>query len=256
LISFLVHDAKLKLPQGNHRKRFFRTATGYALLAISIITSLTTLAISLKRPQITALQTKVPIAAGELISPSQVHQIEISSNSHISTQFANEVDLSHMVTRQPLASGQLVERSDMTNPGQVSNSADEMVVPLTSSKAPLDQMLPGDYLQLISTVGTGSLATSRVVASAAKVIGIVKTNATFGQSGQSGANVLLSISNPIEVIAIAQAETAGSLIGVKVNDPGATAFQGTFSVDAAAGPAGTGALPTSQPNSSQNPPTG
>lgn len=157
-----------------------------------------------------------------------------------------------MVTRLPLTSGHLIELSDMTSPSQAADTSDEMIVPLASSKAPIDQMLPGDYLELIATVGTGSSATSRVVANAAKVMGIFKATSTFGQIGQNGANVLLSIGDPVEAIAIAQAETAGSLVGIKVNGPGAATFQGTFSLETALGQAGIGTLPARQPSSIPN----
>ncbi len=230
-------------------------AIGYTLLGVSIITSLTTLAVSLKRPQIAVLEMSVPIAAGEHVSPTQVHQIEISSsNRGVSPQFATEADLAQMVTRLPLASGHLIELSDMTSPTKAAETSDEMVVPLASSKAPIDQVLPGDYLELIATVGTGSSATSRVVASAAKVIGVFKATSSFGQIGQNGANVLLSISDPVEAIAIAQAESAASLVGIKVHGPGATTFQGTFSLDTAVAQSGAGTYPARHPSSIQNVP--
>ena len=253
----MTHGAKSKLPQGNHRKRLVRIVMGYTLLAVSIVTSLTTLAVSLKRPQISVLQVSAPIAAGEHVSATKVRQIAISSSSSIngvSPQFATKTDLSEMVTRLPLATGHLIELSDMTSPSQATDSSDEMVIPLASSKAPIDQMLPGDFLELIATVGTGSSATSRVVANAVKVIGISKATSAFGQIGQNGANVLLSISDPVEAIAIAQAETAGSLVGIKVNGPGAATFQGIFSLGDPPGQSGANTYPARQPSSIQNVP--
>ena len=255
MLSLLAKGAKTKVPQGHHRKRLIRMAIGYTLLAVSVVTSLTTLTVSLKRPQIAVLQVSAPIAAGERVSPTQVRQIEISSSIRgVSPQFATEADLAQMVTRLPLTSGHLIELSDMTNPSQPADTSDEMVIPLASSKAPIDQMLPGDYMELIATVGSGSSATSRVVASAAKVIGIFKATSTFGQIGQNGANVLLSISDPVEAIAIAQAETAGSLVGIKVNGPDATTFQGTFSLDTTLGQGGAKTYPARQPSTIQNVP--
>lgn len=255
MLSLLTHGAKSKLPQGNHRKRLVRIVMGYTLLAVSIVTSLTTLAVSLKRPQISVLQVSAPIAAGEHVSATKVRQIAISSSINgVSPQFATKTDLAEMVTRLPLATGHLIELSDMTSPSQATDSSDEMVIPLASSKAPIDQMLPGDFLELIATVGTGSSATSRVVANAVKVIGISKATSAFGQIGQNGANVLLSISDPVEAIAIAQAETAGSLVGIKVNGPGAATFQGIFSLGDPPGQSGANTYPARQPSSIQNVP--
>lgn len=230
MLSF-ISRARGRVQSGAYRKRHLRTAAGYSLLALSVITSFATLAVSLGRPRITAFQTAAPIAGGARISHTQIRQVEISSSDRaISSQFANQADVAQMVTKRPLAAGELIEMSDLVNPGASTGSADEMTVPLAESKAPIDQIVPGDYVQLIATIGSGSSATSRVVASALKVIAVTRTGSTFGQAGQSGADLLLSIGDPTEAVAIAQAETAGSLVGVKVSGANAAVFQGVFSL--------------------------
>ncbi|NNN19584.1 MAG: hypothetical protein HKL84_06995 [Acidimicrobiaceae bacterium] len=230
--SFLSHaGAKGKLAPGTFKKRIVRTTIGYLLLAVSIATSLMTLAVSLRHSQITVFQVSTPVASGEKISLNQIHQIKISSsNRQISSQFATAGDLAQMVTNQPLVNGQLIEVSDLSDAARSNDQGMEMNVPLASSKAPLDQIYPGDYIELISTIGSGSSATSRVVAAAAKVLGVFKSGSAFGQMGQNGANVLLTLNNPVEAIAIAQAETAGSLVAVRVAGSAVPAFQGTFSL--------------------------
>lgn len=134
-----------------------------------------------------------------------------------------------MVSSEPLNRGQIIERSDLKKAGP-SSPTDEMIVALPESKAPINQLMPGDYLELIATTGSGANATSRVVASSARVIGVFKTGSTFSQSGQQGANILLSVDNPVEAMAISQAETAESIVGIKVSGPSSPAFQGVFSL--------------------------
>ena len=230
MLSF-ISRARGRVPSGAYRKRHLKTAAGYSLLALSIITSLSTVVVSLGRPRITAFQTAAPVAGGTHISHSQIRLVTlITSDRGLSSQFASQADLAQMVTKQPLAAGKLIEVSDLANPGTDTGSADEMTVPLDESKAPIDQILPGDYVQLIATIGTGSSATSRVVAGAVRVIAVTKTGSAFGQAGQSGADLLLSVGNPTEVVAIAQAETAGSLVGVKVSGTSTAVFQGVFSL--------------------------
>ena len=245
MLPFLSRT-KSRLQPGIYRKRHFRTAVGYTLLAISIITSFTTLAVSLGRHQITAFQVSTPVSSGSHILRSQLSQIEItSSNKKISSQFATGSDIASMITRHPLTPGDLVERADLESAVQHSGQPDEMSVPLDASKAPISEIAPGDYVELIATIGSGSAATSRVVASAAKVIGITKTSSSFGQTGQSGADLLLSVNNPLEAIAIAQAETAGSLVGIKDGGDATPAFQGVFSLENRLGQGN--AASTSQP---------
>ena len=230
MLSF-INRARGRVPSGAYRKRHLKTVAGFSLLALSIIASLSTVVVSLGRPRITAFQTAAPVAVGAHISHSQIRQVTLNTSDRgLSSQFASQVDLAHMVTKQPLADGELIEVSDLRNPGTDTGSADEMTVPLAESKAPIDQILPGDYIQLIATIGTGSSATSRVVAGAVRVIAVAKTGSAFGQTGQSGADLLLSVGNPTEVVAIAQAETAGSLVGVKLSGTSAPVFQGVFSL--------------------------
>ncbi len=231
MLSF-ISRARNRVQSGTNRKPHLRTVAGYSLLALSTITSLSTVVVSLGRPRITAFQTAAPIAGGTRISHTQIRQVTLSSSDReLSSQFASQADLARMVAKQPLAAGELIEVSDLANPGTNAGSADEMTVPLAESNAPINQILPGNYIQLIATIGTGSSATSRVVAGAVKVIAVTKTGSAFGQASQSGADLLLSVGNPTEVVAIAQAETAGSLVGVKVSGTSAAVFQGVFSLD-------------------------
>ncbi len=187
---------------------------------------------SLHRPQISALQLSNPIAGGMPISSSDIRLVHLTtSDKAISTQFASRADIAGMVSKMPLAAGQLIELSDLANPTNSIATDEEMSVPLDSSRTPISQISPGDYIELIATIGSGSSAASRVVAAAVKVIGIIHTNSSIvGQGGQNGADLLLSIGNPVEAIAIAQAETAGSLVGVKVRGPATQSFQGVFSL--------------------------
>lgn len=191
---------------------------------------------SLRRPQITVFQTNAAIASGEKILPNQINPVKISGPTRkLSSQFATAVDLNNKVAREPLAAGQVIERNDLSNAAKGSDSEIEMAVPMSSDKAPIAAISPGDYVELIATVGSGASATSRVVASAVRVIAVSKPGSAFGQISQNATDLLLSLSDPIEPIAIAQAETAGSVVAVKVGGPSLPTFQGVFSLAAPLG---------------------
>jgi len=162
--------------------------------------------------------------------------MQISASSrNLSSQFATASDLTSMVAKEPLAAGQVIELSDLSDISAAENSLIEMAVPMSSDKAPIGTISPGDYVELIATVGSGVSATSRVVAGAVKVIAVSRPAAAFGQLSQNSSELLVSLSDPIEPIAIAQAETAGSLVAVKLGTPSTPTFQGVFSLDTPSG---------------------
>ncbi len=136
-----------------------------------------------------------------------------------------------MVAREPLAAGQVIELNDLSNVSMADKSLIEMAVPMSSDKAPIGAISAGDYVELIATVGSGVSATSRVVASAVRVIEVSRPAAAFGQLSQTTSQLLVSLSDPIEPIAIAQAETAGSLVAVKLGAASTPTFQGIFSLE-------------------------
>ncbi len=191
---------------------------------------------SLRRPQITVFQTNAPIAPGVKILSNQVKPVQISASSRkLTSQFATASDLTSMVAKEPLAAGQVIELNDLSDVSAGDKSLIEMAVPMSSDKAPIGTISPGDYVELIATVGSGVSATSRVVAGAVKVIAVSRPAAAFGQLSQNTSELLVSLSDPIEPIAIAQAETAGSLVAVKLGTPSTPTFQGIFSLDTPSG---------------------
>lgn len=210
-----------------------RTTIGYVLFAISAFTSVGGVLSNYQQSHITALELLSPIPAGQRIPLSNTRRVELSTAAKgISNRFASAQDLSHLVAKRGLLANDLIEVNDLTNSDTPSSTATEMAVPLNPTKAPIDEISPGNYVELIATFGSGSTATSRVIAKAVKVIKVSKTSTDIGQLGTSTSYLLISPTNPIEPVAIAQAETAGTITAIKVEGPNTPSFQGIFSVDA------------------------
>lgn len=123
-----------------------------------------------------------------------------------------------------------------------------MTLLLKSGQAPLSVINPGSYLRIIVTVGTGTSATSMVVANGVKVLHVLQNNHGISIATQNSADILIAVTNPIESIALAQAETTGTLTALLVSSPNVSDFPGIYSLGANPSPTGTN-------NMSSNPPT-
>lgn len=213
----------------SRKSKTIRLRFGYALLALSLIMSVSALVSSARHTQIAALIIKSPVAADQQILPIQVKAIKISATSRtFAKQLATSRDLSRMKTKVALNPGHLIELSDLAA-GSTSAHGYQMALGLSASQAPLNTIVFGSHLELVSTVGTGSSATSQVVASAAKVIGVYRSPNSASTLSQQSEVVLLSLTNPLEPIAIAQAEVSGSIVAVLVAGPHHQSLPGTFS---------------------------
>lgn len=217
-----------------------RMIIGYGLLVASILISITTFITSQYRPKFHAYQTTSAAGSNTSLSQSQIRLVSLStSDSRLVRQFANKSQIRHMVTAHSLQKGQLIQTSDLMPPGRNSKSGMEMVVPLKSGQAPLADIIPGSYLRIIATIGTGQSATSMVVARGVKVLQVLQNSQGVSISSQNSSDILVSVSNPIESIALAQAEATGTLTAILVPSPNASDFAGTYSLGEQPAPTGT-----------------
>lgn len=213
------------------KPRSHREKLGYGLLLISILASGATFISSQFRPKFYAFQLTAPVGSNTSITPSEVRRIQLSSsNKAVDTQFASLSQITHLLTLHRIPKGQLIELSDLAKNSGRSIPKMEMTIPLNPDQAPLASISPGNYIRIIDTVGSGQSATSMVVAQGVKVLGIVNNNHAIAASSQNSAEIEVSLSNPIESIAIAQAEATGKLTVLLVSGPNVPDFQGAYSL--------------------------
>lgn len=213
-------------------RRNSKAAIGYFLLSISIIASVSTFIDSEFKNRIDAYKITTNINSNQLITPSQVKLVKIStSNTHLASEFATLTEITHKMARHFLSKGQLVQISDLGNSVPTSKPEAEMILALKPGQAPLSQLLPGTYLRIISTTGNGQSAASRVVANAVKVLKITEAATGSLASSQGSANVLVELNNPVEQLAIAQAETTGDITAIVVPSTNTPSFNGVYSLD-------------------------
>lgn len=209
-----------------------KAVIGYFLLSISIIASISTFINSEFKNRIDAYKVKTDVNSNQLIAPSQIKLVKIStSDTHLAGEFATEAEITHKMTRHFLIKGQLIQISDLGNRGAPSKPEAEMTLALKPDQAPLNQLLPGTYIRIISTTGNGQSAASRVVANAIKVLKTTGASASSLAASQGSANVLVELTNPVEQLAIAQAETTGNITAIVVPGPGTPSFAGVYSLD-------------------------
>lgn len=199
------------------------------MLGISIMASVTTLIETNHKPGFNAILVKTPIEMGQIIKPSDISTVKVNaSNDSFYKQLANIGSLDHMVAKQSLVPGQIVQLSNLTN-SVVNATGFQMAIALSSNQAPLKEIFIGDRIELIETVGTGSSTTSKVVATGVKVIGTIKPSGGIQGNGQNKEVLLLDLTNPLTPIAIAQSESAGALVAVKIDGNNNPVPLGTFS---------------------------
>lgn len=225
----LNHLSANSSPKIALKRPFSRTVIGYTLLIVSVVISIGTLAFEKERSQFKVFQVVSPIIQGSRITASNSKIVTISvSNKSLASQFLTTQNGSPAYARVPLSPGVIVEMGDLAAHRISSNGGIDMALALKSSQAPLAQLSTGDYIDLIATIGSGSSAISRVVAHAARVIEVSEPTSSFSQTNQNG-SILVSLTNPIEPVAIAQAETAGQLVAIKISGPNSPSFENSFS---------------------------
>ena len=69
------------------------------------------------------------------------------------------------------------------------------------------------------------------MANAIKVLKTTGASASSLAASQGSANVLVELTNPVEQLAIAQAETTGNITAIVVPGPGMPSFAGVYSLD-------------------------
>lgn len=209
-----------------------KAAIGYLLLSISIVASVGSFIDSEFKNRVDAYMVMANINSHQLITPSQVKLVKITtSDTHLAGEFATASEITHKVTRHFLSKGQLVQISDLDNGIPTSKPEAEMTLTLKPDQAPLSQLLPGTFIRIICTTGNGQSAASRVVANAIKVVKITETSTNSLGASQGSANVLVELTNPVEQLAIAQAETTGNITVVVVPSPATPGFDGVYSLD-------------------------
>lgn len=234
-LSTLSHPSVASPRKVALKRPFSRTIIGYTLLTLSILISIASVVLEKERSQFRVVQTITPVMQGSKITTANTRMITISSSNKFAKQFLTSRNSARMYARVPLSPGQIVEIGDLTAHPIASDGQIEMTVAMKSTQAPLSQLSTGDYVDLIATIGTGSSAISRVVAHAARIIEVSEPNSTIGATGQNG-SILLSLADPIEPVAIAQAETVGQLVAVKISGPNSPTFQGSFSASVTEAP--------------------
>ena len=225
-------QSRLNLPDKLKSRTNSKAAIGYFLLSISIIASVSTFIDSEFKNSVDAYEVTTNINSNQLIRSHQVKLVKIStSDAKLASEFATMTEISHKLTRNSLSKGQLVQISDLGNIAPISKPEAEMTLALKPSQAPLSQLSPGTYLRIISTTGSGQSAASRVVANAVEVLKINDSPAGSLASSQGSAYVLVELRNPVEQLAIAQAENTGNITAVVVSGPNTPSFNGVYSLD-------------------------
>ncbi len=176
-----------------------------------------------------------------------------------SVAFRDPARLIGTILVAPLRTGELVQVSDVVKAGSPGVPSRLMSFSIPSSLAVGGELAPGDLVDVLSTVGTGTQAQTSVVVRALPVVGVAGSAGGFGSSTDRTLVITVSMDRASDAVALAQAVNASKIILVRSTGANASDYAtpptgtnsgappGSVAVPGSALPAGTnsGAAPGS-----------
>lgn len=113
----------------------------------------------------------------------------------------------------PVRQGGLIQASDVVAAG--ARRQRQLSFPVDAARALNGSLQSGDRVDVLATFGTGSGATTVVVASGVRVVDVATAKAGLASNGSSSQVLTVSVTNATQALALTQAVDAGQLLVVR-----------------------------------------
>ena len=191
-----------------------RTIVGALLVSTAGLGAFLAMTASSSTQRQTLIVANRAIAIGERIDSSAVSTTSIETGSPLAGHgFADPASVIGGVALAPLAEGELVQRSAVLT-GAPSEPAREFSFPVDRERSLNGDLRAGERVDVLATYGSGTDATTTVLARDARVIRI--TDAKSGALGSSGKLILtLALSSADQLLDAAHAAQVASMTIVR-----------------------------------------
>jgi Flp pilus assembly protein CpaB len=190
-----------------------RAVVGGFLVAAAVVGAFATSSLSSAHRvgYVVAARLLVP---GERLVPADLALVPMQLSPALSDRlaFRSVAELSGAVVVAPLRPGELVQASDVVA-GPPGGADRELSFPIPVARALNGELSPGDRVDVLATYGTGSGATTVLVASAVRVVALAAAPGALS-SGDTDV-VTLAVGSAAEALAIAEAADAGTVLLVR-----------------------------------------
>jgi pilus assembly protein CpaB len=157
------------------------------------------------------------LAVGQRLTLGDLGMAPMNLPAQMATRWAFRVpsQLVGAIVVGPLDAGELIQASDLlagpSVPGQ-----EEMSFAIPAADAVGGTLEPGDRVDVLATVGTGTQAKTMAVLADAPVIAQVASSSSLGANGGGSETVTLGLSSPNQALALTQAVDSGTVMLVRV----------------------------------------
>ena len=191
-----------------------RTIVGALLVSAAGLGTFLAVTASGESQHQTVIVANRPIAVGERIESSALTTASIERGSSLASHgFSSAESVLGSVALAPLGEGELVQRSAVLTGGPP-EPAREFSFPVDRDRALNGDLRAGERVEVLATYGSGTDATTTVLARDARVIRI--TDAKSGSLGSSGKLILtLALSSADQLLDAAHAAQVASLTIVR-----------------------------------------
>jgi Flp pilus assembly protein CpaB len=224
--------ARRTLPTG-------RALVGGLLVTMAAVVVFAAYAGAQERPTSTVVVARHDLDPGERITGDDVEARSVAVASDLADRsFADSAALVGAVTLGPIGAGEMVQEGSVRRAG-TDGSGPEFSFPVDRERALAGDVRPGEEIDLLATFGSGSDATTEVLARRARVLHVQEArNGTLGSSGRLVLTV--GLASGAEVLDVAHASQVAMITlvrpssGDQSSSPSATTPSSTSSTGAAA----------------------
>jgi Flp pilus assembly protein CpaB len=204
-----------------------RALVGGLLVTMAAVVVFAAYAGAQERPSTSVVVARRALDPGERLGADDVEVRSVEVSSEIADRSFSDVSaLSGAVTLGPVGAGELVQKGavrldsgDSAATGAAEAAGPEFSFPVDRERALAGDVHPGEEVDLLATFGSGSDATTEVVARRARVLHVQE--ARTGTLGSSGRLVLtVALASDAEVVDIAHASEVAVITLVRPSGKG------------------------------------
>jgi len=232
-----------------------RALVGGLLVTMAAVVVFAAYAGAQERPTTSVVVARRALDPGERLTSDDLEVRTLSVPAELADRsFADASGVVGAVTLGPIGAGELVQEGSVRTVDRDS-SGPEFSFPVERERALAGDVHPGEEVDLLATFGSGSDATTEVLARRARVLHVQESrNGTLGTSGRLVLTVELA--SGAEVLEVAHAAQVAVITLVRPSgEPDRTSPQGGTSSTGAA-PSGSGSTDAGSASTSVSTPTG
>jgi Flp pilus assembly protein CpaB len=200
-----------------------RALVGGLLVTLAAVVVFATYAGAQDTPTSTVVVATRALDPGARLSPADVELRTVDLGGELlGRSFGSIDDLVGAVTLAPLAAGDLVQASAVRTVGAGSVDPDDpqFSFAVERDRALNGELRPGEIVDLLATFGTGTSASTKVLASSARVLAVEQAGS--GTLGSSGRLVLtVALDDDDTVLDVAHASQVAAITVVRASGDGA-----------------------------------